>query len=59
MKKLFLSFIVIGAFSVTSCGDATEDATPKAAVETATEEVATEETVEVEEAPVADSTVAE
>jgi len=50
MKKLFLSFITIGAFSVTSCGDATTDATAEAAVESATEEVAVEE-----EAPVLES----
>ncbi len=43
------------AFSVTSCGDATEDATVEA--ETATEEVVVEEVQE--EAPVADSTSAE
>jgi len=55
MRKLFLSLIVIGAFSVTSCGDATGDATAEA--EAATEEVVVEEVQE--EAPVADSTSAE
>jgi len=64
MKKLFALLFVAAAFTFTSCGDASENATPEATEESGSEDavVVEEEVVVVEEevveetAPEADAT---
>ena len=50
MKKLFLSFIAVSAFTLFSCeeGSSTLDSTTEATVEKVTEEVTEEPTPEVD-----------
>ena len=58
MKKLFALLFVAAAFTFTSCGDASENATPEATEESGSEDavVVEEEEVVEEVAPEADAT---
>jgi len=57
MKKLFALLFVAAAFTFTSCGDASENATPEATEESGSEDaVVVEEEVVEETAPEADAT---